>query len=169
LTIQPFFKPDEQPETFNGTVRIDFECNKTTNKLVMHMIDIRLDNSTIKISSQTDTQFSEVSPAWTYDNVTNFLTFELDKPFTAGYNYSFQVSYEGQVRSDLTGFYRTYYEDNAGNKRWLITSQMEYIDARKAFVCFDEPGFKSVYRIRIIHDKSLTKVLSNNRAKNTTK
>jgi aminopeptidase N len=47
-------------------------------------------------------------------------------------------------------------------KRWLIASQMEYIEARKAFVSFDEPGFKSIFRTTIIHDESLTTTLSNN-------
>jgi aminopeptidase N len=35
-----------------------------------------------------------------------------------------------------------------------------FIDARKAFLCFDEPGFKSIFKITILHDKSL-QALSN--------
>jgi aminopeptidase N len=39
---------------------------------------------------------------------------------------------------------------------------MEYIEARKSFVSFDEPGFKAVFGMTIIHDKSLKTTLSNN-------
>lgn len=32
---------------------------------------------------------------------------------------------------------------------------MEYIEARKSFICFDEPIFKSKFKIKIQHDVSL--------------
>jgi len=39
--------------------------------------------------------------------------------------------------------------------RWLIASQLEAVEARKAFICFDEPEFKSNFSIKVIHDSSL--------------
>jgi aminopeptidase N len=136
----------------------------------MHKLNLELFNSTIKITSKTDSQFGVYENlAWTYDPVTDFLTFTLNKPFTIGNNYSFEASYKGLVNTDQVGIYKSFYTDNDGSTKWIIASQMEYIEARKAFVCFDEPGFKSVYRIRIIYDKSFTTVLSNNRANNTEK
>ena len=39
-----------------------------------------------------------------------------------------------------------------------MTSQLSYIEARKSFPCFDEPTFKAVFKIRIIHDSSLTAI-----------
>ncbi len=32
---------------------------------------------------------------------------------------------------------------------------MEYIEARKSFICFDEPEFKAIFKLTIIHDNSL--------------
>lgn len=36
-----------------------------------------------------------------------------------------------------------------------MTSQLEYIEARKSFPSFDEPGFRSVFKVTIIHDDSM--------------
>ncbi len=36
-----------------------------------------------------------------------------------------------------------------------MTSLTAFVEARKGFICFDEPRFKSVFKITIIHDESL--------------
>lgn len=44
--------------------------------------------------------------------------------------------------------------------RYLATTQFEATNARSAFPCFDEPAFKAVFRITVVHDVS-RKALSN--------
>lgn len=44
------------------------------------------------------------------------------------------------------------------NLRWLIASQLSYIEARKAFPSFDEPSFKAIFKLTIIHDSSLNPI-----------
>lgn len=44
--------------------------------------------------------------------------------------------------------------------RYLATTQMEPTGARLMVPCFDEPSFKAIWRVRIIHPKG-TNAISN--------
>jgi hypothetical protein len=106
------------PLVYDSTIDIDFACEKQTNKLVMHMKALELDNSTLSLSSSNDTEFgTRRTFPWTYDPVTHFITFEFDKPFRAGFNYTFSVAFRGRTDEDEAGFYRSYYLDDDNNKR----------------------------------------------------
>ncbi len=41
-----------------------------------------------------------------------------------------------------------------------MASQMETVEARKSFLCFDEPEWRAIFNIKVKHDKSL-KAFSN--------
>jgi aminopeptidase N len=40
-------------------------------------------------------------------------------------------------------------------KRWALTSQLQAVYARKAFISFDEPEFKATFKVRARYHKSL--------------
>ena len=118
LTIQPYFKTDKMPEFYNAVISIDFRCLRATNKLVMHMRNLVLKNSTLKITSSTDEQFSsKLNFPWTYDPVTDFFTAEFSQQFKVDYSYTFSVEFKGFINNDETGFYRSSYVDSNENKK----------------------------------------------------
>ncbi len=53
-----------------------------------------------------------------------------------------------------------YNNDYLFSCRWIATTQMQPTDARRALPCFDEPAFKSVFDVEIIH-RANTSALSN--------
>ena len=55
------------------------------------------------------------------------------------------------LREDLTGFYRSSFIDENGNRHYLGTTQFEPTNARKAFPCFDEPSLKANFTIHMTH------------------
>lgn len=54
------------------------------------------------------------------------------------------IKYSGQIRSDLTGLYKS-----ETNNQTIISTQFQPCHARKCFPCFDEPNFKAKFKIEI--------------------
>ena len=56
-----------------------------------------------------------------------------------------ELTYDAPFADDLAGLYRV--EEGGA---WYAYTQFEATDARRAFPCFDEPGFKTAYDVTII-------------------
>lgn len=165
ITIQPYFRSTEPPTYFDGKCRIWFQAVAATDKLIFHVQSLDINNATLRLEAINDPNFQTITGfRWTYDAVTSQVTVNLadySQTFRANLNYSVSIDYIGYATHDLVGFYRSSYTDPSGQVHWLMTSQLEYIEARKSFPSFDEPGFKSVYKMTIIHDASLPTTMSN--------
>ena len=57
----------------------------------------------------------------------------------------------------MYGFYRSKYSVD-GKEKYLLSSQFEAPNARAAFPCFDEPGFKAIFRLSMKIDKNLSAI-----------
>ncbi len=64
------------------------------------------------------------------------------------------INFSGENNDKMYGFYRSRYETD-GKEGYILTSQFEAADARAAFPCFDEPGFKATFGISIEVDEDL--------------
>ena len=59
--------------------------------------------------------------------------------------YTVDLVFSGEMKTPLMGMYRV---EHAGD--WYIYTQIEPLGARLAFPCFDEPRFKTPFKISII-------------------
>jgi len=162
LFIEPNFTSTTKPENFQATVRIDFKCVHQTNKLTLNMKDLVLNRSTLSLSSTTDRSFVLLKNfSYSYDNESELFTavFNKEHSFKPNNTYSFHVEFSGLLKDDNKGLFRSSYFDGADMK-WLLVTQFECIEGRKAFISFDEPGLKAKFKLTIRHDQSL-KAFSN--------
>lgn len=96
----------------------------------------------------------------TYDQDTQKWTINIPQTLIPGTSYIFTVKYTGHMRENMLGFYRSYYYEGSV-KKWLASTQFQQTEARRCFPNFDEPGFKSSFKLRINRPASFGQTLSN--------
>lgn len=69
------------------------------------------------------------------------------------------VNYNGILNDNMAGFYRSKYKDAlTGEEKYMVSTQFEATDARRAFPCFDEPNLKAKFTITLISDKKFVQL-----------
>ena len=155
LEIAPVFDVYTEPDTFTGVVKIYFTCFANTDFVALHKKFIEIAEDKIIILQVTSSESINVLNL-DYDNKTEIMKLRLAKTLQAGQNYSLSMHYEGELRANNFGFYKSFYTDSNKDKRWLIASQMEPVAARNAFPCFDEPAMKATFKLTVVHHENLT-------------
>ncbi len=60
------------------------------------------------------------------------------------------LRFRGVLNDKLRGFYRSTFKDGDGAEQVIATTQMEPVDARRAFPCWDEPDKKAVFAVTLV-------------------
>lgn len=109
LTIQPYFKVNQKPEYYIGIVHIKFTCVNDTNRLVLHMKELKIKNTSLKLKSSTHAGYGQTSNfKWSHDEERDFFIAEFDqsKSFKANNNYTFSVEFKAHPKNDTIGFFQ---------------------------------------------------------------
>ncbi|KAI5698987.1 hypothetical protein M8J75_014843 [Diaphorina citri] len=153
IKILPFLI--ENNFTFLGEVWIHVEVSQTTNNITLHMNDLTILERSIKqVDNRSANWESDEGTSLTIgqvrnDTINQFMVFELeDEQFWATKRYVLYIKYVGKLNDQMRGLYRSSYEVN-NTKRWIMASQFQATDARRAFPCFDEPSLKAKFAISI--------------------
>lgn len=132
--------PDIQNERYTGEETITVGVQQPVTTVRLHAAEITFRN--VSIDSSGETQTATV----TLDDKEETATFTVGRPLAVG-TATIRISFDGILNRQLRGFYI----GRAGAKKYMA-SQMESVDARHAFPCFDEPDLKATYRITVIAD-----------------
>jgi len=139
LTVDP-----DRPD-YTGSVQIDLEVKRETDRIRFHARSLVLDR-VVLIGQNFQAVLEPDSVGSDLIEVRN------DKPLTPG-RYSLAVSFHSLFDTTAVGLYRT----EAGGRHYVFT-QFEAADARRAFPCWDEPGFKIPWQVRTRIPKDLVAV-----------
>ncbi|CAH3161876.1 unnamed protein product [Porites lobata] len=142
--------------TFKFSGKIKLRCYRQTKKVMLHAHDLRIVEIKIMDTKQKRLRISRGMRHGRKQQYVIIMKEDLKEMAT----YELYLAFNGALSDGLEGFYKSSYKARRGNVRYLATTQFEATNARSAFPCFDEPAFKAIFRITIVHDDSY-RALSN--------
>ena len=107
-----YLKPFLENSTFYGKVSIDIRIKAPTYKIVLNAQDLHIDEIIID-----DDKIKVASFACEEEEQT--LTINFDALLEASRKIRLSIVYRGYLKEDLKGFYKSYYVDAKGNKRYF--------------------------------------------------
>ena len=127
--------PDQ--DAFTGAIDIDLQFAKATPVVWLNAEKLVVKDATLTVGG-------EKLAAKVITEPKDYVGFSFDHPVGPG-PATLRVVYLGEVsRKDLQGIFQMKDGD-----RWYIYSQFEDIYARRAFPCFDEPGYKVPWQLTL--------------------
>jgi aminopeptidase N len=141
---------EPNPETLKLTGSVTIEGQKIgrpSQRLTFHQNDLKvLSAKIIKHDKKGDHQ---TIPSRIYHHKKrDEVRLHADEMLYPG-NYTVSMEFEGNVQSGMQGVYYSDYQVD-GEKKRLISTQLESHFARQAFPCIDEPEAKAVFSLQLI-------------------
>jgi alanyl aminopeptidase len=128
---------DPAKESFTGAITIEAAIRKPVETLWLNA-------TKIQVKEAAATEGGKSYKAQAIPGGDDFLGLKFDSPLPAG-NAEIRISYTAQVRhGDSSGVFHLKDKDSD-----YIFTQFENTDARDAFPCFDEPGYKTAWQLTL--------------------
>jgi cytosol alanyl aminopeptidase len=131
LTIVP------DRDTFHGSVDIDVDVRTPSKIIWLNAIGLAIQEAGFR------TEAGPALPAKTLPGGDQFTGFSFDREVSG--KGILHVAYQGKIsRNSSAGIFQ-----EKEDRDWYVYSQFEPTDARRAFPCFDEPGFKVPWQMTL--------------------
>lgn len=158
--------------SYQGNVTIDVSITEPTKEIVINSIELKLISAKVTVDSQ-----SLETSTFNYDDKKQRATLVFADEVPASQKAALQITFQGTINNDMAGFYRSKYKPvvpaapsvpKDDTFHYMLSTQFEACDARRAFPCFDEPRLKATFdfKVEIPEDQV---ALSNMPVKDTTK
>ncbi len=132
---------DPDKPRFSGLVAIDLTLSVATRAITLHGIDIHVTRAALTSGGTSTTPHVTARRAGGDEPEELVLSFDHELP--AGHA-TLEIAYDAPFSETLGGLYRV--KDGG---RYYAFTQLEATDARRAFPCFDEPGFKVPFDVTL--------------------
>jgi aminopeptidase N len=157
-------KPDLEKLTFTGSETVILEVRKAVKTITLNVNAVTIGSA--KLTAPDGAAALTGSIAINPQEQTATLTFPNE--IAAG-NYKLSLDFAGKINQGGQGlFFADYREEASGAKKRMLGTQMEAVDARRVFPCWDEPSFRAKFRLTAIVPASFSAV-SNMPVENETK
>ncbi|KAK3769904.1 hypothetical protein RRG08_048116 [Elysia crispata] len=152
-----FFASDPKDFTYSGETTLIVECMKPTDRISVHAKDIVIDQSTISVQGVVPNKADPSFLNMEIDEDREFIILVMSGNLRVGQRYRIFLSYSAELKNDLHGLYYSQY--SRGNDTvYIVTTQFQPTDARRAFPCFDEPALKATFNITLVRPQHLISI-----------
>ncbi|CAK7562827.1 MAG: hypothetical protein SEPTF4163_000683 [Sporothrix epigloea] len=147
--------------SFKGKVVIDGALTEPTSKIELNALEIDI-SSAVLVAEATGSTRSEKACGIDYDTKSQRAELTFVQPggesISASASANLTLSFTGKLNHDLAGFYRSQYKPTGpvsastphdDDFHYMVSTQFEACDARRAFPCFDEPNLKATFDFAI--------------------
>jgi len=156
---------DLEAEAFEGSVAIDVHVIEPTNLIVLNADQLEIESATVTTSDEDGTM--PTTCAVELDEPNERIMLHVDDALDLG-PAMITLTFSGRFSDKLVGPYLSRFTDADGVERTLATTQFEATHARKCFPCWDEPAFKSTFRLTLTIDAGLDAVANSVEESRTT-
>mgnify|MGYP001626156880 FL=1 len=147
LRYKILLKPDLSQFVSEGEEEIEIKVKKATNKIVLNSVGLKIKSaSVVWRGKKYEGKVQEFASK-------QQISIEIEKAILG--TATLKINFEGRIGDTLNGLYRSSYT-YANKRQYILTTQFESVDARRAFPCFDEPAFKATFDISLLVDKNLS-------------
>ena len=152
---------DPRSDDYSGSVSIDLQVKKATPVFRFHAEDMTLTSVKLAARGTKGSSAIEVTHAKGEDGT---VIVTAAAPLQPG-KYALTIDFTSKYNRQAVGLYKMLTKDGAP---YLFT-QFEAIDARKAFPCWDEPGFKIPYELTLTVPEQFDAVANTDRVSESKK
>ena len=126
-----------------ASTAIQVQVPSPTSSVVMHARDMSVQRAVARVGSRRDPR-DRVDARRARRRQTPRSSCSRSRSRSPRARRMLEIAYDAPFAADLAGLYRV--QDGGA---WYAYTQFEATDARRAFPCFDEPGFKTAYDVTI--------------------
>lgn len=142
-------------DTYNGVVVIDLQVVEETDELHLHYRDLKIGEIKVKVGERS----IEAKVASIDEKKEFFVVKFSEQVFPKDEKIQATITYSGIIQTNMAGLYKSSYKEN-GETKYMMLTQFDATDARRAFPCMDEPALKATFVVHITSDAHYT-VLGN--------
>ena len=112
------FNDEIEPIDYTGTVLIFFKCINVTNKLILNVMNLEIDETSIIMEGITDTNIKFSINKISINRDKELLIIENGENFKNNHNYTVYIQFKGFLKDDDIGLFRLSYFDKFRNRKY---------------------------------------------------
>src|SRR2546423_888983 len=135
--------PDIEKFVFAGTETVKLSVRSPVHQLVLNAVELEITEASLDGNALPKSAIH-------VDKTNELLTLVLASELTTG-DHALAVRFEGKINQAGQGlFYMRYQEQGSGAPKVMLGTQFEATDARRFFPCWDEPAFRSIFKLTVV-------------------